>query len=83
MDELPSLIEEGVLSLSAVNDMESAIDREKPSYNFLFSQEKNALLSSWLSTVRIPFFNLCHRMRKGFSLYGLVSDSAIEEASFK
>ena len=73
VDELPPLIEENALDISALNKIESRLSEFKPSYLTQFRSKKLSVLYEWNHSIRTPFFKLIRSIQNGSGLYGIIS----------
>lgn len=73
VDELPPLIEENALDISALNKIESRLSEFKPSYLTQFRSKKLSVLYEWNRSIRTPFFKLIRSIQNGSGLYGIIS----------
>lgn len=82
IDELPPMIEDGILNVTTISGIESEIAQFKPSYQAQSRKEKDSLLYEWSRAVRNPFLKLRSRLGNHSGMFGIVSPKDMESAGF-
>ena len=83
VDELPSMFDDCLLSLSTLNEAETELDQLKPSYRAEQRAAKQELLYLWNKEVRTPFFRLSRLLQSRHIRNGLVTETMLTEAGFQ
>ena len=82
VDELPNMIDARKLDVQCINDLDSSLAQNRPSYNPMFTHRKEHVRSLLRNAVTSPFNRLRYMIKSFYEPYGIISWEDLKKADF-